>query len=72
MEIERSKITGKEKSAWRKEVKEKVVFKVKKRMTKGVVGSMKCQLVENDKWRRKEYIKETNDKTIKDVIKIKL
>ena len=30
---------------------------VKKRMIKEMAGRTKCQTIENDKWRRKEYIK---------------
>ena len=37
-----------------------------------MAGRRKCRTVENDKWRRKEYIKESNSGTIKDVIKIRL
>ena len=37
-----------------------------------MAGRRKCRTVENDKWRRKEYIKESNSGTIKDVIQIRL
>ena len=36
------------------------------------VGGTKCQAVENDKRGKKEYIKESNSGTNKDIIKIKL
>ena len=42
---------------------------VKKRMIKEMAGRTKCQTTENDKRRRKEYIKESNTGTIKDIIK---
>ena len=42
---------------------------VKKRMIKEMAGRTKCQTIENDKWRRKEYIKESNTGTIKHIIK---
>ena len=37
-----------------------------------MAGRRKYRTVENDKWRRKEYIKESNSGTIKDVIQIRL
>ena len=75
------KVTGKKKSTWKKEVKEKVISKVKKRMSeemsnnrkvKWQTGKTKCQAIENDKLGRKEYIKQNNSGTIKDIIKIRL
>ena len=41
-------------------------------MIEEMAGRKKCQTIENDKWRRKEYVKETNSGTIKDMIKIRL
>ena len=38
-------------------------------MIKEMAGRTKCQTIENDKRRRKEYIKESNTGTIKDIIK---
>ena len=32
----------------------------------------KCRTIENDKWKRKEYIKESNSGIIKDIIWIRL
>lgn len=54
------------------EVKEKMILKIKNRMIEEMAGRKKCQTIENDKWRRKEYVKETNSGTIKDMIKIRL
>ena len=42
------------------------------RMIEEMPGRTKCRTIENDKWRRKEYIKESNSRIIKDVIKIRL
>ena len=72
LEIEIDKVTGKKKSTWKKQVKEKVISKVKKRMNEEMAGRRKCQTIENNKWGRKEYIKESNIGTIKDIIKIRL
>ena len=47
-------------------------IKGKKRMTEEMAGRTKCQTIENDKWGRKEYIKESNSGTIKDIIKVRL
>ena len=41
-------------------------------MSKEIAGRTKCRTIENDKRRRKEYIKESNSGTIKDIIKIRL
>ena len=38
-------------------MKEKVISKVKKRMTEKMAGRTKCRTIENDKWGKKEYIK---------------
>ena len=54
------------------EVKEKMILKIKNRMIEEMAGRKKCQTIENDKWRRKEYVKESNSGTIKDMIKIRL
>ena len=37
-----------------------------------MAGRTKCRTIENDKRGRKEYIKESNSGTIKDIIKIRL
>ena len=66
------KVTGKKKLTWQKQVKEKVISKVKKRMREEMTGRGKCRTIENDKWGRKEYLKESNSGTIKDIIKIRL
>ena len=42
------------------------------RKVKWQTGKTKCQTIENDKLGRKEYIKENNSGTIKDIIKIRL
>ena len=55
-----------------KQVKEKVISKVKKRMNEEMAGRRKCRTIENNKWGRKEYIEESNIGTIKDIIKIRL
>ena len=70
--IEIDNATNEKKSTWKKEVKEKVISKVKKRMSEEMAGRTKCQAIENDKWGRKEYIKESNSGTIKDIINIRL
>ena len=49
MEIEINKVTGKKKSTWKKEVKEKVISKVKKRIIEEMTGRTKCRTIENDK-----------------------
>ena len=72
LETETATVTAKKKSTWKKEGKEKVISKVKKRMTEEMAGRTKCQTIENDKWGRKEYIKESNSGTIKDIIKVRL
>ena len=41
-------------------------------MSEEMAGRTKCRTIENDKWGRKEYIKERNSGTIKDIIKIRL
>ena len=72
LEIEIDKVTGKKKSIWKKEMKEKEIWKIKKRMSEEMAGRTKRWTTENDKWGRKEYIKESNSGTIKDIIKIRL
>ena len=72
LEIEIDKVTGKKKSTWKKEVEDKVISKVKKRMIEEMAGRTKCRTIENDKWARKEYIEESNSGTIKDTVKIRL
>ena len=54
LEIEIDKVTGKKKSTWKKQVKEKVISKFKKRMSEDMAGRTKYQTIENDKWGRKE------------------
>ena len=71
LEIKTDKLTDKKKSTWKKEVEEKV-RKSKKRMIEEIARRTRCKAQENDKWGRKEYIKESNSGTIKDVIKIRL
>ena len=41
-------------------------------MSEEMAARTKCRTIENDKWGRKEYIKESNSGTIKDIIKIRL
>ena len=41
-------------------------------MIEEMAGTAKCWTIENDKWGRKEYIKESNSGKIKDIIKIRL
>ena len=41
-------------------------------MSEEIAGRAKCQTIENDKQRRKEYIKVSTSGTIKDLIKIRL
>ena len=41
-------------------------------MSEEMAERTKCLTIENDKWGRKEYIKESNSGTIKDMIKIRL
>ena len=45
---------------------EKVISKVKKRMSEEMAKRTNCSTMENDKWERKEYIKESNSGTIKE------
>ena len=66
------KVTGKKKSTWKKEEKEKVISKLKKRMSEEMEGKAKCRAIENYNWGRKEYMKDSNSGTIKDIIKIRL
>ena len=56
----------------RKEVKEKVISNVKKRMIEEMERSTKCRAIENDRLGKKEYIKWSNSGTIKDISKIRL
>ena len=72
LKIEIEKVTGKGKSAWKKDAKEKVISKVIKGMIEKMTGKAKCQTIENDKWGRKEHMKETNIGTIKDIMNIRL
>ena len=44
-EIEIEKVTGKKKSTWKKQVKKKVIPKVKKRMSEEMAGGTKCQTI---------------------------
>ena len=53
-------------------MKEKFISKVKKRIGEEMAESTKCRTIENDKWGRKQYIKESNSEMIKDIIKIRL
>ena len=46
-----------EKINMKKEVNEKVISQVKKRMSEEMAVRKKCRTIENDKWGRKEYIK---------------
>ena len=41
-------------------------------MIEEIAGRTKCGTIENDKWGRKEYRKESNSGTIKDIIKLRL
>ena len=41
-------------------------------MSEEMAGRTKCRTTENDKWGRKEYIKEINSGIMKDMIKIRL
>ena len=41
-------------------------------MSEEMAGRTKCRTTENDKWGRKEYMKEINSGIIKDMIKIRL
>ena len=56
----------------KKEVKEKVISNVKKRMIEEMERRTKCRAIENDKLGKKEYIKWSNSGTIKDISKIRL
>ena len=42
LEIEKDKVTGKKKSTWKKEVKEKVISNIKTRMIEMTAGRTKC------------------------------
>ena len=42
LEIEKDKVTGKKKSSWKKEVKEKVISNIKTRMIEMTAGRTKC------------------------------
>ena len=42
LEIEIDKVTSKKKSTWKKQVKEKVILKVQKRMSEEIKGRTKC------------------------------
>ena len=42
LEIEIDKVTSKKKSIWKKQVKEKVILKVQKRMSEEIKGRTKC------------------------------
>ena len=53
-------------------MKEKVISKAKNRMSEEMAGRTKCRTIENYKWGRKEYIKESRSGTIKDKIEIRL
>ena len=57
MDIEIEKVTDKKKSTWKKEVNEKGISKVEKRMSEEMAVRKKRWTIENDKWGRKEYIK---------------
>ena len=70
--IDIDKVEQEKKSKWKKEVKEKIVEKIKERMNEEMMGKTKSRTIENDKWGRKEYIKECSSDVIKDVIKIRL
>ena len=41
-------------------------------MIEEIARRARCRTTENDKWGRKEHIKESNSGTIKDIIKIRL
>ena len=41
-------------------------------MSEEMAGKRKCRAIENYKWGRKEYMKDSNSGTIKDIIKIRL
>ena len=49
-----------------------MISKVKKRMSEEMAGRTKCPTIVNNKWGRKEYIKESHSGRIKDIIKIRL
>ena len=66
------KVTSREKSTWQKEVKETLKKEVKRRMFEEMTWRTKCRTIENDRWGRKEYIKEGNSGTVKDLFKIRL
>ena len=48
LETEIDKVTVKKKSTWKNQVKEKVISKLKKRMSEKMRGRTKCRAIEND------------------------
>ena len=60
LDIDIDKATTTRKSAWKKEVKERIMIKIKNRLADEMNQKTKCRTVSKDKWGRKEYIKECN------------
>ena len=55
-----------------KKVKGKAIDRIRKRMKEDMQEKTKCCTMQNDKWEKKQYIKNCKRNTIKDVIKIRL
>ena len=55
-----------------KKVKGKIINGIRKRMKEDMQEKTKYRTIQNDKWERKQYIKQCEGNTIKDVMKIRL
>ena len=62
----------KEKSEWKRRIKDEVQNKIRGRVEKEMENKTKLRTVRGNKWERKEYIATCNSDLIKDIIKIKL
>ena len=56
----------------REKMKQKVISKIKKRMSEEMAERTKWRAIENDIWGGNEHIKESNSGTFKNIIKIRL
>ena len=55
-----------------KKVKGKAIDRIRKRMKEHREKKTKCRTLRNEKWERKQHIKNCESNSIKDVIKIRL
>ena len=58
------------KSKWKKQVKEKIGKSIEERTKQEMIKKTKARTIIENKWERKKYLKECDNETIKDVIRL--